>query len=344
MLHLMNVGTDAPATNAGPSPASGSAVHRHRLDLGSRSSLTDAAEPWEIPVPNAERYEVGRRLVERPLRPAKAEDVPMPAMAALEAVCGPLPFERLFVIPRTTRLVSRKQCVITPAEVLAFGERTVALWVDHGPDGRVLSIPVDRLIAVDDRTILLYGRLRLMAHDRQLVVRYNTVARRDLQENLCDLRSRMATRQQPVESGFLWLDPRNEWMSQRDLPHKWRVVLEYPTVRLNLDEPATIAVGDVTEIRARWNRPSAGVAVLGSRELVIANEPSEFLEAARYGVDILAVPRERLDALGWDGRSLTVHLAQDAAVVEGAGSVSLTLDRHLIEAMRVAFGSAVRWA
>jgi hypothetical protein len=204
--------------------------------------------------------------------------------------------------------------------------------------------PTSRLIAVDDRTILLYGRLRLMAADRQLVVRYNTVSRRDLQENLSELRRRMATKPQPIVSGFLWLDARNEGMGQPALPHKWRVVLEHQMVRPNLDEPAIIAVGDVTEIRGGRNRPPAGVAVLGSRELVIVNEPSEFLEAARYGVDLLAVPRERLDSLSWDGRSLTVRVAQDQADVEGAASITLPLDRHLVEAMRRAFGSAIRWA
>ncbi len=263
---------------------------------------------------------------------------------ALEAVCGPLTLERLYVVPRTTRLVTRRQCVITPAEVLAFGAWIVALWVDDGPDGRVLSIPVDRLIAVDDRVILLYGRLRLVAADTQLVVRYNTVSRRDLQENLCDLRGRMATKQLPIESGFVWLDRRNERMGRQDLPHKWRVVLDDPTVRPDLDEPAIVAVGDVTEIRQRRNRAPSGLAVLGSRELVIANEPSEYFEAARYGVDLLAVPRERLGSLGWDGRSLTVRLAHDQAVVGGTSPVSLRMDPRLAEAMRQAFGSAVRWA
>jgi hypothetical protein len=140
-LHLLDAVPDVPASNAGSSPVSEPAEPRRRLGLGSRSSLTDAAEPWEIPLPKGERYEVGRRLVERPFRPTKSEDVPVSALPALEAVCGPLPFERLYVVPRTTRLVTRRQCVITPTEVLAFGERTVALWVDDGPQGRVSSIP-----------------------------------------------------------------------------------------------------------------------------------------------------------------------------------------------------------
>jgi hypothetical protein len=268
-------------------------------------------------------------------------------LAALEEACGPLPFERLFVVPRTTRLVSRSQCLVTPTKVLGFGVRTVALWVDDGPGGRVMSIPIDRLLAVDDRTILLHGRLRLLAADSQLFVRYNTVSRKHVQENLCELRGLMATRRLEVEPGFLWLDPRHEGLGLRDLPHKWRVVLDSPTVRLRREEPAIIVAGDVAETRRSRSRPPTGVAVLGSRELVIANEPSEFLDSGRYGVDLLAVPRERLDSLGWDGRSLTVRVAHERAAQAddaGAASVSRVLDRRLVEAMQRAFGSAVRWA
>jgi hypothetical protein len=269
--------------------------------------------------------------------------VPPPARSALEVDCGPLPLERLFVVPKTTRLVSPKHCVITPARVLGFGATDVALWIDDCPGGRVLSIPIDRLVAVDNRSILLYGRLRLLAAGSQLVVRYNSVYRDELQENLRDLRRRMARKELPVESGFLWLDPRHEQGRQSDLPFRWQVLLDYPTVRPNLSEPVMIAVGDVAGIRRGRTGPPSGVAVLGSRELVIANEPSGNLDFGRYGIDLLAVPRQRLDSLRWDGRSLTVRLASDHVVAENYASVVLPLDPRLVEAMARAFGSAVKW-
>ncbi|MGD0862318.1 MAG: hypothetical protein ABSA21_06095 [Candidatus Limnocylindrales bacterium] len=269
--------------------------------------------------------------------------MPAPARSALEVDCGPLSLERLFVVPKTTRLVSPRDCVITPARVLGFGTQVVALWVDDCPGGRVISIPIDRLIAVDNRSILLYGRLRLLSPGAELVVRYNSVYRDELQENLRDLRSQLARKEFPVESGFLWLDPGNEQMRQSDLPFRWQVVLDYPTVRPNLREPVVIAVGDVARIRRGRTGPPSGVAVLGSRELVIANEPSDSLGFARYGIDLLAVPRERLDSLGWDGRSLTVHLASNRGGVEGSSSVVLPLDPRLVEAMGRAFGAAVQW-
>jgi hypothetical protein len=153
----------------------------------------------------------------------------------------------------------------------------------------------------------------------------------------------MARKEFAVESRFQWLDPRNEQMTQSDLPFRWQAALDYPTVRPNLREPVLIAVGDVAGIRRGRTGPPSGVAVLGSRELVIANEPSDSLDFARYGIDLLAVPRERLDSLSWDGRSLTVHLAADCGGVEGHSSVVLPLDPGLVEAMGRAFGSAVQW-
>jgi hypothetical protein len=270
--------------------------------------------------------------------------VPAAALTALEPICGPLELQRLFVLPRTTRLVDPTHCVVTPDEVVGFGDDVVGVWIDDGPDGRVLSLPVERLMAVDDRTILLFGRLRLIAGDAQLVVRYNTVARGAVSENVSALRRRMATRALPVEPGFVWTDPRGEPAGPSALPHKWRLVLEHPTVRPNRGEDVSIAVGDLGEIRGRRTRPLSGLAVLGSRELVIALEPSEYLDAQRFGVDTLAVPRDRLSSLSWDGRTLTVLFGGERRGVDSGAVLMSPVDRSLVEAMRTAFGAAVRWS
>jgi hypothetical protein len=343
MLFLLDTLPSNGPTGPATSPVTGAHAPKLRPLLSSYK-VSDPAEPWDIPVPRRERYKIDRLLPERPFRPTRAADVPAAAMTALESVCGQLPFGRLYVIPRTSRLVNPLQCVITPAKVLGFGERKVGLWIDDGPGGRLMSLPIVRLLAVDDRTILLYGRLRLVASEGQIVVRYNTVSRSDVQENLGQLRSRMCGTERPVESGFLWLDPRDERRGQADLPHKWRVVLENPAVRPDLIHPVRVAVGDVTEIRAGRARPASGVAVLGPRELVVANEPVEYLDRARYGVDLLAVPRERLDSLSWDGQCLTVRVTLDHTGVEAATSVTLPLDPYLVEAMWRVFGDEVRWA
>lgn len=343
MPHDVDTIPHSPASDSDLWPSGPKLGPGSRLVGRSRSTATDPMEPWEIPVLKRDRYKIDRSLPGRPFRPSQTQDVPEPALATLVAVCGPLELARLFVVPRTTRLIDPTHCVITPAKVVGFGESVVAVWVDDGPEGRMLSLPIARLTAIEDRTILLYGRLRLIAADKQLVIRYNTVSRDDLRQDICWLRRRTATKVLPSESGFLWLDSHNRELPQSALPHKWRVVLDFPTVRPDPDEHAMIAVGDLAEISRGRRRQPSGLAVLGSRELVIANEPSEYLGADRYGVDLLAVPRERLDSLGWDGRSLTVHFAEDRPGADGPSSVISPLEASLVEAMRRAFGSAVRW-
>ena len=64
-------------------------------------------------------------------------------------------------------------------------------------------------------------------------------------------------------------------MRQSDLPFRWQAVFDYPTIRPNLREPVLIAAGDVAGFRRGRTGPPSGVAVLGSKELVIANEPSD---------------------------------------------------------------------
>ena len=320
-----------------------------RLVRGHHATPVDPREPLEIALPRRGRDALDFQLHRRPFRPTRPDEIPAPALPALEATCGPLHLDRLFVVPRTTRLIAHNRCVITPAEVLAFGDEAVGLWIDVGPAGRVLSVPVDGLVAVDDRRILLHGRLRLVADTCDLVVRYGTVSQEALEENLSVLRRRMATGPLPVEPGFVWPTAKGAGMGQADLPFKWRLLLGNPRVRPDRDEPVVVAVGEVAEIRPRDRRLPSGVAVLGPRELVIATEPAELIDCARYGVDLVAVPRRRLDALAWDGRSLTVFPSRDGTASGGAaghaaGPISLALDGHLVEAMRRAFGSAVRWA
>jgi hypothetical protein len=313
------------------------------LDRFSGHVPADPAEPWETPVGKSDPHKLGGLPQGRPFRPNKLSDVPAPAIAAFESLCGSLPLDRLYVIPRTSRLVSQTQCVVTPTEVLGFGDTTIGLWIDDGSLGHVRSIAAGRVLAVDDRTILLCGRLRLMSPDGQIVVRYNTISRPDLQRNLAELRGHIAGQSFPTVPGFLWLDPSHRWQGVPQLPHKWRVVLDNRAVRPDELEPVAVAAGDLAEVTARHARPASGVAVLGPRELVIANEPVDYMDPARFGVDLLAVPRGRLESLNWDGRCLTVRSAMYPGGVE-AVSVSLPLDPSLVEAMWYEFGNQVPWA
>jgi hypothetical protein len=302
-------------------------------------AVTDAPEPWEIPVAKKDRSRVESQLPGRPFTPTRRDDIPERSLAALERICGTLALERFFVLPAATRLVDPVSCVISPAMVLAFGDEQIGLWIDAGPDGRTLTTPIDRLLALDDRLILLYGRLRFVAPEGPLVVRYSTVSREYVGGNVERLRRTMATRVLPVNPGFVWNAPGGAPRDRRRLPVKWRGLLDRTSVRPDPEAPIAIAVGDVAPTRPLAGRPASGVAVLSARELVIANEPIEYRDRARYGVDLLAVPREKLDSLAWDGRLLDVALVASPA----PRPVSLALDPCLVEAMRSAFGDLVHW-
>jgi hypothetical protein len=307
-----------------------------------RSAISDPAEPWEIAVPAKDHHIVNQMLHGRPFRPTTPAEVPEAASAALAYACGPLPLERLYIIPRASRLVSQHSCVITPASVLGFGENVVGLWIDDGAAGRLVAIPVERLLAIDNRTILLYGRLRLLTADGQLSVHYNTVSRSEIDQNLAQLRTRIAVAGRPVEPGFLWLERGYPAKAPAELPHKWFVVLQNPMVRPDPAQPVAIAAGGLEEAHPGRTRPASGVAILGDRELVIASEPLDRSGQARYGVDLLAVPRSCLDSLAWDGQSLIVRLREDGAG-DSTANVTLPLDPFLAEAMWCVFGDQVRW-
>jgi len=325
--------------------------HMHWLDplkdpfAPSRPRLTDPAEPWEIPVGRAEAVRIGNRgLAGHPYRPSRPDDIPVGAAPALETVCGSLGLERLFVLPRTSRSVDGHRSVLTPTQVLGFGEAVIALWIDDAGGSRVLTIPLDRLAAIDDRCILLYGRLALVGWDTTIVIRYNTVARDALRENLLDVRRRLATTSVPTEAAVVWpphhaVGPPTE--GQAKIPYKWAYLLDFNELRIDPRESAIVAVGDVRERPRGRAHPASGIAVLSPRELVIAAEPPDDDASAHWGVELLSVPRPLLDALSFDGRSLTVRVGSDATGRRAA--ISRPLDPSLAAAMREAFRGTVRW-
>jgi hypothetical protein len=276
-----------------------------------------------------------------------APPVPPPARAVgrLRETCGELSRDQMFASPAAFRPGRDGRMIYTPDQVIGFGDSTVALWTDDGHTGIVNAIPIERLLAVDDRQILLHGRLRLVAADAQLVIRYNTVHRPHLEQSLCDLRARMTPDIRATAADvFFWLEPgyEDEGVNRAMLPPKWRVVLDHPAIRPDPTEPVSVAVGDILAER-ETKPPATGLAVLSSRELVIASEPAAYLDIpGRFGVDILAVPRAYLDSLAWDGSALTVRMVMPDAATERAW-VTRDLDPYLIEAMHRAFDPAVHW-
>lgn len=302
-------------------------------------AATEDAEPWDAPiVTRADRRRYAQFMAVRPSRPERLADVPAAALDALAPVCGDVALDRLFLVPGTIRQTGNGQSVFAPGRVLAFGESVVAVWIEVG---EVIASPIAELAAIDDRTILLHGRLRLIGRSATVAIRYNVVARDELAESIAWLRGRMTTPNEPVEPRLLWIDRTHRTEEPLGLPYRWRFLLQDRSIRWNPAEPAVVAAGDLADIVAGGPRAAGGIAVLDSRELVIATEPTDWSGPDRYGVDRLIVPRDRLRGLHWDREALTVLL--DGVEPAERAAISLPIEPHLAEAARVAFGDRVSW-
>lgn len=312
-----------------------------RLALGSFCRcMLDAIAPLREP----------EQRVVHPLRPRSWDEVPIAARPALADVSPGLAADRLFVVPpglmpRRAFWQPRRR---TPAMVLAFAEDAVVLWSEDEGGATLETLPIGDVLAVDDRTVLLYGRLRVIGRRGSIVVQYNAAARDDLRDNVLWLRRRIAGEQMPAADAFVWRSSRGASPSPVGLPYKWSYMLAHsPNLRLDPGEPAAVAAGDVFEIgdvprRGRTKAAPSGLALLGSRELVIAAEPAEHLEIDRYGVDLIAVPRRFVRHLSWEDGVLRIELCGGDGAP--ADSIVRPLDRHLADAMRIGFGDAVAWA
>jgi hypothetical protein len=287
-----------------------------------------------------------------PLRPISRAEVPAAAWSALEQACGSLSLERLLVIPGTGKRAWIGGQLAMHTRVVAFGSDAVGHWTEDGGAGSVERMPVGELLAIDDRVVLLLGRLSLIGKNGQMAVRYNAVARPLIRESIVWLRRRIAGSAFPTRPSFVWIGADGDDRSDRQLPHKWEYILNGRD-DLRIDPPADemVAAGDVVEGKLFRDGPVTGIAVLGPRELLIAAEPPTDASTPRYGVDLTAVPRDHLRDVGWSGGNLRIRLrADEDADPDPFGSpadppaISRPLDVRLFEAMRVSFGDAVEWA
>ena len=287
--------TPSTPTESGAAPGElGSRVIR----ASDRETL-DPAEPWELQATPADLEELSTKRFERlPHRPANLAEIPAGAIDALGPVVGELPMEHVFVIPRSARSVGvdRADWVIAPTEVVATGQDRIAIWIDDPAGARVRAvIPFTDVVAVLDRTILLYGRLEIIGPQASIVVRYNTVGQPELRALLLPLRRSFDAVATPVLEA-----------SGRDpgsLPHKWMAVLHSSDVRVRGREPMLVAAGDLDNPTPQLHN---GVAVLTAAELVVATDPTPDVQAAHYGVDLLIVPRALVTDLAGTGGGLAI--------------------------------------
>lgn len=122
-----------------------------------------------------------------PHAPRRAEDIPSGALESLSESCGIEGLRQVFLIPRAVRSIGwRDQKVISPNSVLAIGSRAVGLWTEKPEPGVKVMIPLKKLSAIEDVTILLYGRLSFFSFGDRLTIRYNTLARSGLEPALLE--------------------------------------------------------------------------------------------------------------------------------------------------------------
>ena len=301
-----SVPTDPRSVPGGP----GSRVIR----VGDRATA-EPAEPWELPAHPADLEELSTKRFERlPHRPASLAEIPPGASAALAPVVGEVPMEHVFVIPRAARSlgIETADWVIVPTQVMAIGRDRIAVWIDDPAGARVRAImPFTDIVAVLDRSILLYGRLEIIGPEGSIVVRYSTVGQPELRELLLPLRRSFKPVAAPV--------PEDSGRDPGSLPHKWMAVLHSSDVRVRGREPMLVAAGDLDNPRPQLHN---GVAVLTAAELVVATDPTPDARDPHYGVDLLVVPRALVTGLTGTGARLEITVGAPRFLLD------LQIDAH----------------
>jgi hypothetical protein len=241
----------------------------------------DAAESWELRCSESEGREYLRGACDVfPYVPRRPEDVPTGALESLGEVCGFEALRQVFIIPWAARSTGfADQRVLTPGSVLGIGARAVALWTDRPEPGIKVAIPLERLSAIEDITILLYGRLSFLSLGDRLTIRYNTLARFALEPALLELRKRLAGPPQPLPA---------DTAEYPELPAKWQSLLHGPLVRFHESTP--VAFRFAVEPGRYPNEPDRGqLLVVNPHELVFLRDPAESPHA--YGEDSFIAPR-----------------------------------------------------
>jgi hypothetical protein len=266
------------------------AIEQSRID---EPLVADPAERWEAPYTEREGGPYYGGISSYPSTPRRWEEVPAGALSSLREICGVEDLSQLFLVPWAVRFTNLEgEKVITPNSVLALGTHAVGLWTEKPEPGVKASIALDRLAAIEDITILLYGRLSFLSGDERVTIRYNTVAREKLEPALLDLRRRLAGPAQPV--------PRGDW-SSIPLPFKWSHVIQSRVVRLHEDSP--VAFRFTTTPRAsRSGAARAHMLVLNPHEIVYTEDPFD----DPYGTDSFVISRSSISSARTQGECLSV--------------------------------------
>jgi hypothetical protein len=172
-----------------------------------------------------------------------------------------------------------------------------------------------------DLNVLLLGRLEIVGESGSFVVRYNAVNRPDLRDMLLPLRRSFTVASRTMLRTSL---------TARDLPYKWLNVVQSADAQPAGYEDVLLVAGGVDEPKPR---AGGGVAVMTSRELVVATDPTPYSKEAAYGVDVVAVPRTRVLSLGGTRDIVEVRIRAHIPTV-----LWLSVDAELAEQVRSVLG------
>ena len=245
---------------------------------------SDPAEGWELPCPPAEAEGYFRGVCDVfPRVPRRAEDLAAGALDALMERCGLEGLRQVFMMPRSARMTgSAEHRVVTPRSVLGIGTRCVGLWTEEPLPGVKVVIPLERLSAIEDVTVLLYGRLSFISPLERLTIRYNTLARSILEPVLLELRHRIA--------GPPAVLP-DKGAADPDLPMKWKRLLRSPVLGFHENAPVTFCFAHAPPA-TRQDVSRGQILVVNPHELVYMCDPPE--ASHTYGADSHIVPRHRI--------------------------------------------------
>ena len=250
---------------------------------GSRR-VADPPEGWELEYSESEGGSYDRGVYDVfPRLPRRAEDVPPGALEALNSSCSLAGLRQLLLVPMAVRSTGHAgERVISPASVLGLGNRAVGLWTEKPQAGVKVLIPLQRLSAIEDVTILLYGRLSFLSFDQRLTIRYNTLARSSLRPLLFELRRKLAGPPLPLPP---------EEPAGGELPLKWRRLLRGPQLRFREGAPVAFRFA-VSPRSTRDDIDRGQLLVLSAHELLYLCDPPE--ASHNYGEDSFIVPRPRI--------------------------------------------------
>jgi hypothetical protein len=267
-----------------------------RNPVSPRRRAQDPPERWELNFTEKEggsHFRANRGSY--PYTPRRAEETPQGALESLREICGVEGLHQVFIIPWAVRGLGAQK-LISPNSVLAIGARAVGLWTEKPEPGVKVSILLDAVAAIEDITILLYGRLSFLPFGDRLTIRYNTMARPELEPSLLELRKRLAGPAQRVPQ---------EKEREGKLPSKWRNVVRSISVRLQEGAPVAFRFAELPK-RSRHDVKHCQLLVLNPYELVSMSDPVDSDSMDNLGEDSFIVPLSRISGVEIQEKDLAI--------------------------------------